>query len=265
MRARRRCAAESHLRKPFVFLPSRLRRHGRFKRSNSVTAAVQADLELEGFPGRVTMEDKGLQFGPTFQRHSEPSTPTQYGAVRTVRTQGVFSYREDYRAPVDTATLPPPEPWLEPCVETADTGRMSPCRRDGSWFVKLLHTETKRMEGWCKDMEREAEENDLSEESKNTAPSGFLTPSLGSSMNGQVPVLMRECPLILGQIATASHSIPREQTRERTEKQPVTCSRGSSWLLLDCEPGGADCGVVSILNLVFHVLALSTWSTLSVC
>uniref|UniRef100_A0ABI7VVQ5 DLG associated protein 2 n=1 Tax=Felis catus TaxID=9685 RepID=A0ABI7VVQ5_FELCA len=140
------------------------KRHGRFKRSNSVTAAVQADLELEGFPGRVTMEDKGLQFGPTFQRHSEPSTPTQYGAVRTVRTQGVFSYREDYRAPVDTATLPPPEPWLEPCVETADTGRMSPCRRDGSWFVKLLHTETKRMEGWCKDMEREAEENDLSEE-----------------------------------------------------------------------------------------------------
>nr|XP_060511604.1 disks large-associated protein 2 [Panthera onca] len=140
------------------------KRHGRFKRSNSVTAAVQADLELEGFPGRVTMEDKGLQFGPAFQRHSEPSTPTQYGAVRTVRTQGVFSYREDYRAPVDTATLPPPEPWLEPCVETADTGRMSPCRRDGSWFVKLLHTETKRMEGWCKDMEREAEENDLSEE-----------------------------------------------------------------------------------------------------
>uniref|UniRef100_A0A452VFD9 DLG associated protein 2 n=1 Tax=Ursus maritimus TaxID=29073 RepID=A0A452VFD9_URSMA len=140
------------------------KRHGRFKRSNSVTAAVQADLELEGFPGHVTMEDKGLQFGPSFQRHSEPSTPTQYGAVRTVRTQGLFSYREDYRTPVDTANLPPPDPWLEPSIETADTGRMSPCRRDGSWFVKLLHTETKRMEGWCKDMERDAEENDLSEE-----------------------------------------------------------------------------------------------------
>ncbi|ELV13216.1 Disks large-associated protein 2 [Tupaia chinensis] len=56
------------------------KRHGRFKRSNSVTAAVQADLELEGFPGHVTMEDKGLQFGSSFQRHSEPSTPTQYGA-----------------------------------------------------------------------------------------------------------------------------------------------------------------------------------------
>ncbi|XP_008050622.1 disks large-associated protein 2 isoform X1 [Carlito syrichta] len=144
------------------------KRHGRFKRSNSVTAAVQADLELEGFPGHVATEDKGLQFGSSFQRHSEPSTPTQYGAVRTVRTQGLFSYREDYRTQVDTASLPPPDPWLEPSMETAETGRMSPCRRDGSWFLKLLHTETKRMEGWCKEMEREAEENDLSEESKSS-------------------------------------------------------------------------------------------------
>ncbi|KAJ1066855.1 hypothetical protein K5549_020236, partial [Capra hircus] len=140
------------------------KRHGRFKRSNSVTAGVQADLELEGFPGHVTTEDKGLQFGSSFQRHSEPSTPTQYGAVRTVRTQGLFSYREDYRTPVDTANLPPPDPWLEPSLDAVDGGRVSPCHRDGAWFLKLLHTETKRMEGWCKEMEREAEENDLVEE-----------------------------------------------------------------------------------------------------
>ncbi|KAI7804299.1 putative disks large-associated protein 2-like [Triplophysa rosa] len=153
------------------------RRQGRFKRSNSVTAAVQADLELEGFP---LMEDKGLQFGGGFQRHSEPSTPTQYGAVRTVRTQGLFSYREDYRTP----TEPPspqrsPEPWLEPSPrepfatvavtvtppQPSDSGRASPsCRRDGSWFMQLLHTETKTIEGWCKELEGEAEENDLSED-----------------------------------------------------------------------------------------------------
>lgn len=139
-----------------------------------MTAAVQADLELEGFPGHITMEDKGLQFGSSFQQHSEPSTPTQYSAVRTVRTQGLFSYREDYRTPVDTSNLPPPEPWLEPAIETVETGRMSPCRRDGSWFMKLLHTETKRMEGWCKEMEREAEENDLSEESKNISVSFLI-------------------------------------------------------------------------------------------
>uniref|UniRef100_A0A8D3A5X3 DLG associated protein 2 n=1 Tax=Scophthalmus maximus TaxID=52904 RepID=A0A8D3A5X3_SCOMX len=145
---------------------------GRFKRSNSVTTAVQADMELEGFP---TMEDKGLQFGGGFQRHSEPSTPTQYGAVRTVRTQGLFSYREDYRTPAEptspreatsenTWQLEPPSP-RESAVSSVDSGRASPSlRRDGSWFMQLLHTETKRIEGWCKEMEAEAEENDLSEE-----------------------------------------------------------------------------------------------------
>lgn len=137
------------------------KRHGRFKRSNSVTTAVQADMELEGFP---SMEDKGLQFGGGFGRHSEPSTPTQYGAIRTVRTQGLFSYREDYR-PSSGPSSPQPEPWLvEPSLESTETGRVSPLRRDGSWFMQLLHNETKRLEGWCKEMEREAEEHDLSEE-----------------------------------------------------------------------------------------------------
>nr|XP_020459559.1 disks large-associated protein 2-like isoform X2 [Monopterus albus] len=137
------------------------KRHGRFKRSNSVTTAVQADMELEGFP---SMEDKGLQFGGAFGRHSEPSTPTQYGAIRTVRTQGLFSYREDYR-PSSGPPSPQPEPWLvEPSLESTESGRVSPLRRDGSWFMQLLHSETKRLEGWCKEMEREAEEHDLSEE-----------------------------------------------------------------------------------------------------
>ncbi|KAM7367696.1 hypothetical protein PAMP_013979 [Pampus punctatissimus] len=137
------------------------KRHGRFKRSNSVTTAVQADMELEGFP---SMEDKGLQFGGGFGRHSEPSTPTQYGAIRTVRTQGLFSYREDYR-PSSGPSSPQPESWLvEPSLEGTETGRVSPLRRDGSWFMQLLHNETKRLEGWCKEMEREAEEHDLSEE-----------------------------------------------------------------------------------------------------
>lgn len=138
-------------------------RQGRFKRSNSVTTAVQADMELEGFP---SMEDKGLQFGGGFGRHSEPSTPTQYGAIRTVRTQGLFSYREDYR-PSSGHSSPQPEPWLvQPSLESTETGRVSPLRRDGSWFMQLLHNETKRLEGWCKEMEREAEEHDLTEESE---------------------------------------------------------------------------------------------------
>uniref|UniRef100_A0A8C8J8E1 Discs, large (Drosophila) homolog-associated protein 2a n=1 Tax=Oncorhynchus tshawytscha TaxID=74940 RepID=A0A8C8J8E1_ONCTS len=135
------------------------RSNGRLKRSNSVTASVQADMEMEGFP---TMEDKGLQFGGGFLGgHSEPSTPTQYG-VRTVRTQGLFSYREDYRTPTEPPKPPSPR---EPTASSGESGRVSPSlRRDGSWFMQLLHAETKRMEGWCKEMEAEAEENDLSED-----------------------------------------------------------------------------------------------------
>lgn len=147
----------------FFFISFFMSRHGRFKRSNSVTTAVQADMELEGFP---SMEDKALQFGGGFGRHSEPSTPTQYGAVRTVRTQGLFSYREDYR-PSSGPSSPQPEQWLvQPSLEGPETGRVSPLRRDGSWFMQLLHNETKRLEGWCKEMEREAEEHDLMEESE---------------------------------------------------------------------------------------------------
>ncbi|XP_041814538.1 disks large-associated protein 2-like [Chelmon rostratus] len=167
------------------------KRHGRFKRSNSVTTAVQADMELEGFP---SMEDKGLQFGGAFGRHSEPSTPTQYGAIRTVRTQGLFSYREDYR-PSSGPSSPQPEPWLvEPSLESTDTGRVSPLRRDGSWFMQLLHNETKRLEGWCKEMEREAEEHDLSEESECPEGNYMLVKVLGKirSAVGSAQLLMSQ-------------------------------------------------------------------------
>lgn len=134
--------------------------HGRFKRSNSVTAAVQADVEHELFR---SVEDKVVQFGG-FQRHSEPSSPAQYSATRTVRTQGIFTYRDDYRTPSG-----PPSPrataWVEEPEET-ETGQVSAARADGSWYMQLLHNETKRMEAWCKEMEREAEEHEMSEESK---------------------------------------------------------------------------------------------------
>ncbi|XP_031437173.2 disks large-associated protein 2 isoform X1 [Clupea harengus] len=134
------------------------KRHGRFKRSNSVTTAVQADLELEGFP---SMEDKGLQFGGF---HSEPTTPTQYGALRTVRTQGLFSYREDNRPP-----SPQTPAWLAETTGAegaarAEAGSVSPLRRDGNWFVQLLEEESRRLEDWCREMEQEAEEQQLTED-----------------------------------------------------------------------------------------------------
>lgn len=146
-----------------------LRRRARFKRSNSVTAGVQADLELEGFTGlAVATEDKALQFGRPFQRHSsEPETGRQYAVYKTVHTQGQWAYREDYQLQYDTVEVPRRDAWMERGSRSLpDSGRASPCHRDGEWFIKLLQAEVEKMEGWCQQMEREAEDYDLPEESE---------------------------------------------------------------------------------------------------
>uniref|UniRef100_A0A3P9Q4B2 Discs, large (Drosophila) homolog-associated protein 3 n=1 Tax=Poecilia reticulata TaxID=8081 RepID=A0A3P9Q4B2_POERE len=156
------------------------KRRARFKRSNSVTASVQADLDPEGFPGlsvAVPTQDKSLQFGCSFQRHSsEPESASQYTEChRTVHTQGQWAYREVGPCPDGsrkfkevikhhssrawTAT-----PSLEGPRSLPDSGRASPCMRDGEFFLRLLQTEVERMEGWCQNMEREAEENELPED-----------------------------------------------------------------------------------------------------
>ncbi|CAL8372523.1 unnamed protein product [Boreogadus saida] len=172
------------------------KRRARFKRSNSVTASVQADLDPEGFPPGLglaaPMQDKGLQFGCSFQRHSsEPESASQYAEFhRTVHTQGQWAYREDYiqggYAPESCQTDARPHPILPsrahsplpltserawagtPSLEgprsLPDSGRASPCMRDGEFFLRLLQTEVERIEGWCQGMEREAEENELPEE-----------------------------------------------------------------------------------------------------
>ncbi|XP_074832320.1 disks large-associated protein 3 [Carettochelys insculpta] len=144
------------------------KRRTRFKRSNSVTAGVQADLELEGFSGlSVATEDKALQFGRPFQRHSsEPDASSrQYAVYKTVHTQGQWAYREDYQMQYDTVEVPRRDSWINRGSRSLpDSGRASPCHRDGEWFIKLLQAEVEKMEGWCQQMEREAEDYDLPEE-----------------------------------------------------------------------------------------------------
>lgn len=168
---------------------SSLTRRARFKRSNSVTAGVQADLELEGLAGlaSVATEDKALQFGRSFQRHASepqpgPRAPT-YSVFRTVHTQGQWAYREGYPLPYEPpatdgspgpAPAPTPGPgagrrdsWMERGSRSLpDSGRTSPCPRDGEWFIKMLRAEVEKLEHWCQQMEREAEDYELPEESE---------------------------------------------------------------------------------------------------
>ena len=63
-------------------------------------------------------------------------------------------------------------PSLEGPRSLPDSGRASPCMRDGEFFLRLLQTEVERIEGWCQGMEREAEENELPEEGR--VPEEFM-------------------------------------------------------------------------------------------
>ncbi|XP_039555543.1 disks large-associated protein 4 isoform X6 [Passer montanus] len=76
-----------------------------------------------------------------------------------------LSYGENNDPALEPSSLPPPDPWLESCsTSPSEPAQAGPCRRDGFWFLKLLQAETERLEGWCRQMDQETKENNLSEE-----------------------------------------------------------------------------------------------------
>ncbi|NXB19563.1 DLGP4 protein, partial [Rhagologus leucostigma] len=76
-----------------------------------------------------------------------------------------LSYGENNDPALEPSSLPPPDPWLESSsTSPAEPAQPGPCRRDGFWFLKLLQAETERLEGWCRQMDQETKENNLSEE-----------------------------------------------------------------------------------------------------
>uniref|UniRef100_A0A673G4H4 Disks large-associated protein 1-like n=1 Tax=Sinocyclocheilus rhinocerous TaxID=307959 RepID=A0A673G4H4_9TELE len=134
-------------------------------RSNSVTTAVQADLDLLECLG----DD---QFTQT---HQGPIAhqPSQDAATSTVSIQGSGNHyhacvQDDYTdVGFDPSILPPPDPWMDGAMEEEYASGVSGfvCPQDGCWFLKLLQAEVERMEGWCKQMEQDERENELPEES----------------------------------------------------------------------------------------------------
>ncbi|NXC37861.1 DLGP4 protein, partial [Penelope pileata] len=76
-----------------------------------------------------------------------------------------LSYGDNNDPALEPSSLPPPDPWLE-TSSASPSEPMQPgaCRRDGYWFLKLLQAETERLEGWCRQMDQETKENNLSEE-----------------------------------------------------------------------------------------------------
>lgn len=101
---------------------------------------------------------------------SPPPAPRQILKRSTTRSSS-SSFSESLDPALDPSSLPPPDPWLESGNGSSSSlpqfgsgGTL--CKRDGHWFLKLLQAETARMEGWCRQMEQDTKDNQLSEEGK---------------------------------------------------------------------------------------------------
>ena len=76
----------------------------------------------------------------------------------------------------DPSILPPPAPWIDSLTEDPLQGvQSSVCHRDGRWFLKLLQAETDRMEGWCRQMEQDEQENELPDDGESAQSKGSYT------------------------------------------------------------------------------------------
>ncbi|XP_065132493.1 disks large-associated protein 1 isoform X3 [Paramisgurnus dabryanus] len=139
--------------------------HRRFTRSNSVTAAVQADLDTPDYTPADSPVTDFPSSGCMSRQYSRDA------ATSTVSIQGSGNHyhactSDDYEdVGFDPSILPPPDPWIDSVTEDhlEIVGR-SVCQRDGRWFLKLLQAETERMEGWCRQMEQDEKENKLPDE-----------------------------------------------------------------------------------------------------
>uniref|UniRef100_A0A8C6UZQ5 Discs, large (Drosophila) homolog-associated protein 1b n=1 Tax=Neogobius melanostomus TaxID=47308 RepID=A0A8C6UZQ5_9GOBI len=137
----------------------------RLTRSNSVTTAVQADLDDPADGPDVLLPHYCATMPRQHSRDSATSTVSIQGSGNHYHACAADDYGE---AGFDPSILPPPDPWMdsvaEPDTQDLEAVSRSVYPRDGRWFLKLLQAETERMEGWCRQMEQDETEIELPEE-----------------------------------------------------------------------------------------------------
>ncbi|XP_051878915.1 disks large-associated protein 1 isoform X1 [Pristis pectinata] len=137
----------------------------RFTRSNSVTAAVQADLDYKE-NSESSMGPQEVVSSPLLRQHSKDASTSTPSFLGPEGNHLQASAQENaFDSNFDPSFLPPPEPWINSTSEAeVEAGQRSVCQRDGRWFMKLLQAEKERMDAWCQQMEKEEQENTLPEE-----------------------------------------------------------------------------------------------------
>ncbi|XP_060949920.1 disks large-associated protein 1-like isoform X1 [Limanda limanda] len=214
----------------------------RMTRSNSVTTAVQADLD--------DPDDDAPELPP---RHcaTMPRQHSRDNASSTVSIQGSGNHYhacagDDYGdVGFDPSILPPPDPWMdsvaEPEMDVLEAVGRLVCPRDGRWFLKLLHAETERMEGWCRQMERDEMENELSDEIL-----GKIRSAVGSAQ------------LLMSQKFQQFRELCEENLNPNSHQRPVSQDLAGFWDMLQLS--------IENISLKFdelHQLKANNWKPLS--
>ncbi|XP_022351548.1 disks large-associated protein 1 isoform X2 [Enhydra lutris kenyoni] len=138
----------------------------RFTRSNSVTTAVQADLDFhDNLENSLESTEDNSCPGPMARQFSRDASTSTVSIQGSGNHYHACAADDDFDADFDPSILPPPDPWIDSITEDPlEAVQRSVCHRDGHWFLKLLQAERDRMEGWCQQMEREERENNLPED-----------------------------------------------------------------------------------------------------
>ncbi|XP_076014464.1 disks large-associated protein 1-like, partial [Genypterus blacodes] len=198
--------------------------HRRMTRSNSVTTAVQADLDdpADGL-GQLPPPPPPRHCATMPRQHSRDAS--SFSSSSTVSIQGSGNHyhacaADDYgEAGFDPSILPPPDPWMdaapEPDAGVLEAVSRSVCPRDGRWFLKLLQAETERMEGWCRQMERDETENELSEE-----------------IHGKIRSAVGSAQLLMSQRFQQFRELCEENLNPNAHPRPVSQDLAGFWDLL---------------------------------
>uniref|UniRef100_A0A803TGE8 DLG associated protein 1 n=1 Tax=Anolis carolinensis TaxID=28377 RepID=A0A803TGE8_ANOCA len=138
----------------------------RFTRSNSVTTAVQADMDFhENFEMSMDPQEDLSYPGQMSRQYSRDASTSTVSIQGSGNHYHACTVDDDFDTEFDPSILPPPDPWIDSIIEDPiEAVQRSVCPRDGHWFLKLLQAERERMEGWCQQMEREERETHLPDE-----------------------------------------------------------------------------------------------------
>ncbi|XP_031706306.1 disks large-associated protein 1 isoform X3 [Anarrhichthys ocellatus] len=213
----------------------------RMTRSNSVTTAVQADLDAPTDAPEL----------PPRHCATMPRQLSRDAASSTVSIQGSGNHyhacaADDFgEVGFDPSILPPPDPWMdsvaEPEEEALEAVGRSVCPRDGRWFLKLLQAETERMEGWCRQMEQDEMENELPDEIQ-----GKIRSAVGSAL------------LLMSQKFQQFRELCEENLNPNAHPRPISQDLAGYWDMLQLS--------IENISLKFdelHQLKANNWKPLT--